>query len=410
MSTANSVLLRNAHYRRLFVARTISNVGNGIAPIALAFGVLALPGSSATSLSIVLTAQAIPLVVMLPFGGVIADRFGRARAIALSDIAMGAVVMTSAVLLITGQATVPLLAALGFVGGLLIGIWWPAFSGLVPDVIGAEEHLQPANAYISVASNAGMIVGSAIGGLLVAFVGAGYAMAIDALTFVIAGCLVFSFRHVSKPHDSGESVVGDLAHGWKVFVSFRWLVAVVAAFSVIVMVMRGAEEVMGPVLAQQEYGGAAGWAVVLGSMSVGLLVGAISATRIRAPRPLVVAISVTFALPVFLVALAFALPLGVVAAAAFAWGVAFEIMGVLWFTTMQKNVPRESLSRVSSYDAMGSLMFGPIGLALAGPLVTAIGLQTSFLIAAGVVTFCLVACLFAPSVRGLRAEPVEVVS
>jgi hypothetical protein len=408
MSSANSVLLRNAQYRRLFVARTISNIGNGIAPIALAFGVLALPGSSATSLSIVLTAQAIPLVVMLPFGGVIADRFGRARAIALSDIAMGVVVMTSAVLLITGHATVPLLAALGFIGGLLIGIWWPAFSGLVPDVVTSEDHLQPANAYISVGSNAGMIVGSAIGGLLVAFVGAGYAMAIDAMTFIIAGFLVFSFRHVSKPNDSGESVVGDLAHGWKVFVSFRWIVVVVAAFSVIVMVMRGAEEVMGPVLAQQEYGGAAGWAVVLGSMSVGLLLGAVSASRIRASRPLVVAISVTFALPVFLVALAFALPLAVVAAAAFLWGVAFEVMGVLWFTTMQKNVPRESLSRVSSYDAMGSLMFGPIGLALAGPLVTIIGLQTSFLIAAGVVALALAACLCAPSVRGLRAEPVEV--
>jgi predicted MFS family arabinose efflux permease len=143
-------------------------------------------------------------------------------------------------------------------------------------------------------------------------------------------------------------------------------------------------------------------------MSVGLLVGAFSASRIRAPRPLVVAISVSFALPLFLVALAFALPLAVVAAFAFVWGVAFEVMGVLWFTTMQKNVPRESLSRVSSYDAMGSLMFGPIGLALAGPLVAAIGLQTSFLIAAVVVTVALTACLLAPSVRGLRAEPVEV--
>jgi MFS family permease len=77
--SVNRALWGNANYRRLFAARTISNLGNGIAPIALAFGVLELPGTTPTSLSLVLAAQAVPLVVMLPIGGVIADRFGRSR-------------------------------------------------------------------------------------------------------------------------------------------------------------------------------------------------------------------------------------------------------------------------------------------------------------------------------------------
>ena len=75
----NRALWGNAYYRRLFGARTISNIGNGIMPIALAFGVLELPGATPTSLSIVLAAQAVPLVIMLPIGGVVADRLGRAR-------------------------------------------------------------------------------------------------------------------------------------------------------------------------------------------------------------------------------------------------------------------------------------------------------------------------------------------
>ena len=396
-------LIGNRQYRRFFVARTISNVGNGVAPIALAFGVLALPGSSPTSLSIVLAAQALPLVVMLPFGGVIADRLGRARVIAVTDIVLSGVVLTVAALFLTGTATIPMLAVLSFIAGVLNGLWFPAFVGLVPDVVRNEEHLQSANAYVSVASNTGLIVGSAIGGVLVAAFGAGIAIAIDGLTFLVAGLLVMSIRHVSVRQDSGESVVGDLVHGWRVFISMRWVVVVVAAFSVVVMVMRGAEEVMGPVLAKESYGGAAGWAVVLGSMSVGLLAGAMVSSRIRTSRPLVVAILGFLALPAWLVTLAFALPLAVVAAFAFLWGVAFEVMGVLWFTALQTNVPREALSRVSAYDAMGSLMFGPIGLALAGPLVSVIGLKEGFLISAAVITIALLLALIPSSVRGLRS-------
>ena len=74
--TSTRALLGNARFRRLFLARTISNIGNGVAPIAIAFGVLSLPGATPTSLSIVLAAQALPLVLVLPIGGVVADRLG----------------------------------------------------------------------------------------------------------------------------------------------------------------------------------------------------------------------------------------------------------------------------------------------------------------------------------------------
>jgi MFS family permease len=397
------ILWGNVHYRRLFAARTISNIGNGIMPIALAFGVLDLPGATPTSLSIVLAAQAIPLVVMLPIGGVVADRLGRARVIAVADIILSAFVFTVAALFATGNATVPLLAGLSFVMGILNGLWWPAMSGLVPDVMGDDEHLQPANAYISVASNGGLIAGNALGGLLVAAFGSGVAIAIDATTFLIAGFLVFTFRHVSKPNKSEESMVGDLVHGWRVFVTFKWVWVITLAFSFIVMVLRGAEEVMGPVLALEAYGGASGWAVVLASMSIGLLVGAVLGSRIRVARPMVFGLLVSLVLPAWLVCLAFALPLPVVAAGAFAWGVAIELFMVLWMTALQTHVPREALSRVMAYDAMGSLMFGPIGLALAGPLVAGAGLEAGFLIAAGVALVALLVPLLSSSVRGLRS-------
>lgn len=389
-------------YRRLFTARTISNVGNGMAPVALAFGVLGLPEGSPTALSIVLAAQAIPLVIFLPIGGVIADRVGRPLMIGLCDMLLFAVVATTGLLFITGNATIPLLVGLQVLAGILNGMWYPAYPGLISDVV-PEEHLQPANAYLSVGSNAGVIIGTAIGGVLVTFVGSGWAIVLDALTFLVAGALVYSFRRLSRPHSSGESPVRDLIEGWRTFISYRWIVAVVVAFSLIVMVMRGAEEVLGPVLADATYGGPAGWSAVLGAMAVGLLIGALVASRLRIERPIAFGMLVCLMLPAWLLTLALAAPLAVIMAGAFAWGVAIELFQVLWFTALQRNVPPESLSRVSSYDAFGSLMFGPVGLALAGPLLMLIPISEAFATAALIAAAATLGALLVPSVWRLRS-------
>ena len=394
-------VLRHKQLQRLLAARVVSNIGNGVAPIALAFGVLALPGATASSLSVVLAAQAIPLIVVLPFGGVIADRLGRARVIAGSDLILGVLVVAMGALFITGTATVPLLAGMSVVAGALNGLWYPAFAGLVPDVV-PDEHLQPANALVSIGSNAGMILGSAIGGVLVTVVGAGPAIALDGCTFIIGGALVASIRQSSRPHDSGESAFSDLVHGWRVFLSYRWVVVIVLAFSFIVLVLRGSEEVLGPVLALQRYGGPAGWSIVLGFMFAGLLVGGIIGSRLRVARPLLVGMLACLTLPAWLLALAFQLPLPIVAFASLCWGLGIELFTVLWNTAMQTHIPREALSRVASYDAFGSLMFGPIGLAVAGPLVAVIGLQGSFLMAAGVAAAAIGASVLSRSVRSLR--------
>jgi predicted MFS family arabinose efflux permease len=393
-------VLRNVEFRRLFWSRAISNVGNGVAPIALAFGVLALPGATPTSLSIVLAAQAIPLVLMLPFGGVIADRLGRARVIMVTDALVSVFVMTMAILFITGHANVPILAILGALSGLLNGMWYPAMSGLTPDVV-PDEQLQSANALVSIATNVGFIAGNALGGVLVALVGPGWAIAIDSLSFVFSAALIYSIRHVAKPHDSGESVMSDLIHGWRVFLSFRWIVVIVGCFSFIVMVWRGAEEVLGPVLALDIYGGPKGWALVMACQGVGLLIGGIAASRVRAGHPLVIGMLVTLALPVWLLLLAAEAPLLLAAAGAFVFGFALELFYVFWLTALQTRVPRESLSRVTSYDALGSMMFGPIGLALAGPLVAVIGLHATFVAGAVVATVAVAASLMFRSVRQL---------
>ena len=143
--------------------------------------------------------------------------------------------------------------------------------------------------------------------------------------------------------------------------------------------------------------------ILLACQSLGLFLGAFLVSKLKVTRPMVFAMSLTFALPALLVFLSLALQLWLIALAALALGIAYESLGILWFTALQTHIPRESLSRVSAYDAMGSLMLGPLGLALAGPLAAAIGLQGAFLIAAAVAFLAIAASLVAPSVRKLRA-------
>lgn len=398
-----STLWQTRHFKKLIVSRAVSNVGNGIMPIALAFGVLHLPGTTPVSLSIVLAAQAVPLVLFLPIGGVFADKLGRARVIAAADLIMAISVMSIAVLFLTGNATVLLLAIIGVINGSLAAFWYPAMSALTPEVV-PDVHLQQANGFIAMAQNGGLIAGSALGGFLVATAGSGVAIAIDALSFALAGYLVFTFRHVSSPSESESGMVDDLVHGWKVFTSYRWIVVIVGAFSMIVMVWRGSEEVMGPVLALEIYGGAAGWSVVLASQAFGLLIGAFLGTRVNPHRPLVFGMVVTAAMPVFMVVLAFQSPLLLVAVAAFFVGISLDVFYVVWITTLQRKVPRDSLSRVMSYDAFGSLLFGPLGLALAGPLIAGAGATIAFGTFAAIAGAAVIGSLMFRSVRSLTVS------
>lgn len=400
-----TALVRNAHYRRLLAARFVSNLGNGMTPIALAFGILDLAGTTPTSLSLVLAAQAVPLVLFLPIGGVVADRLGRARVVGVTDIVLSGFIFLMAALFLTGQVTIPILMAIMVVYGTLAALWYPAMGGLLPDVV-PDEHIQPANAFISVANNGGLIVGAAVGGVLVATLGAGLAIGVDALSFLIAGLLVFSFRRVSSPSGSEESMLGDLTHGWRVFTSYKWVVVVVVSFSVVVMSWRGSQEVLGPVLAKEFYGGAAGWATFMAFEGAGMLAGGLIASRIRPRRPMVFGMLITLALPIVQLMLAFALPLPTVVVGAFVLGVALELFYVIWMVALQTHIPREALSRVNAYDAMGSLMLGPLGLALAGPLVAWIGIQGAFILAAVVSTVPIVVSLFFRSLWSLkRAVP-----
>ncbi|MEY3408270.1 MAG: hypothetical protein RL038_1331 [Actinomycetota bacterium] len=405
--SANQAVVRNRLFQRLFIARTISNFGNGMGPTATAFAVFALPGGDATLLSILLTAQAIPLVALLPIGGVLADRFGRARTIATMDSILSVVVLTIATMFYFEVTNLAILIPLYALTGTLNALWYPAYPGLPADII-EEEHLQVANSYIAFGSNIAMITGAAAGGLLVAFIGGPAAIAVDGLTFAIAGLVVWKLRHTSKRNENPESTFQELKDGWKVFISYKWVVVVVAAFSFIVLAVRATEGVLGPLVAKETLGGAIGWSQVVAAESTGLLLGAIIASRWVPARPIMAGMLITGTATIFIWSLAAGLPLPLVMLAAVTWGIGMETFMIWWITALQTNIPKESIGRVSAYDAFGSLLFGPIGLAIAGPAAVRFGTGPVLWVGGAIVLSAVLASMLSKSVRELPSGSPEV--
>ena len=397
-------VLAHKYVKRLFIARFISNYGNGLGPIAIAFGVLALPNGSANLLGIALGSTAVCFLIMAPFGGVIADKYGRARMVGLTDMLAGVILFVQVYFFAIGD--VPLLVLILVNGGfgILWGVFWPAFAGVLPSVL-PEEALQKGNAINSLVANAGIILGAASAGFLVSGFGAATALAIDAISFFVSGVMIFTFRHVTPRAEITENTVfDDLKHGWQVFRSFRWIVVIVISFSFIVMCWAAAESVLGPLIALEHFNGPKSWSLVITAESAGLIVGALIALKIKPKFPMRFLMISSFTITFYIWTMAKPQSLLLIAFGAFLFGITLDLWGTLWSTALQRKVPRDSLSRVSSFDAMGSMIFKPVGLAIAAPLSVLFGIDNFLLILAGITAVAILVPLLDPTVRNMSYQ------
>ena len=401
-------VLAHKYVKRLFIARFISNFGNGMGPIALAFGILALPNGSANMLGLVLGVTTVLFLIMLPFGGVIADKYGRARMVGLTDMAAGLVLFIQVFYFATGDVPIAVLLITNGFFGLMWGIFWPAFSGLMPAVL-PEAGLQKGNALNAFMHNAGVILGAAAAGLLIDVFGVAFTLAIDAASFFISGLMIFTFRHLTpRAKHTENTMLDDLLHGWRVFLSFRWIVIIVGAFSFIVMCWAAAENILGPLIALEHFNGPKSWSFVITAESAGLIVGSIIAIKVKPKYPLRFLMLSSFTITFYIWSLAKPQSLLMIAFGAFLFGITLDLWGTLWSTALQRKVPRDSLSRVSSFDAMGSMMFRPIGLAIAAPLSTLLGIENFLQILAAITVVAIIVPLLDPQVRNMSYEDMSV--
>lgn len=373
-------LLRKPDIRKLFIAYLISYTGTAMAPIAMAFGVLELTGSTSDS-GIVIAAPTLASIVVLLLGGVLADRTSRQRLMVFAELLAMLAQLAIALLFLMEIATVPVLVLLALINGVAIALNIPAATGMVTQLVEKDE-LQGLNALLGIARNGAITGGAALGGLLVASFGAGITLMLDALSFGLSALLVVSLKPASQTAPEKASFIHDLRLGWKEFTSHTWLWVIVLQFAFVVAALESVIGLLGPAITRNQMGGAADWGFIAASLGAGTLVGGLLAMKINAKYPMRFGTFCVFLLSGIPLALAVPLSVTAIACTAFLAGAGIQIFAVIWYTTLQTKVPNHMLSRVSAYDHLGSIALAPVGIVIAGFLFEKIGAQATLIFAA----------------------------
>ncbi len=397
--------LQEREFRNLYAGQAVSVVGDGLLPVALSFAVLESLGGGAGELGLVLAANALSLAGFALIGGVWADRLSRRRVMLAADATRMVVQAVAAALLIAGGMSVALLAALQVAYGAAEAFFRPAATGLVPETV-SPGRLQQANALLGLTYNAGTVLGPAIGGVLVVLAGPGGAFAFDAATFAVSALFLLRLRVALAPALAARRpFLHDLAEGFREVRARRWLWVTILVSSAWLFLVFAPFYVLGPVVADRDLGGAGAWATILAAYGLGAVAGGTLALRWSPRRPLFTA-ALLFLLEAPAPALlALGAPVWLIAASAALGGASFGVFSALWDTTMQRRVPAAALSRVSSFDWMGSLALLPAGYALAGPAGAALGVDPVLIFAACVAVVLPLAMAADPAIRGLTAAP-----
>ncbi|MGV1050011.1 MAG: MFS transporter [Solirubrobacterales bacterium] len=396
-------VLREPNYRRLFLGRTISLVGDGMAPVAIAFAILGLTGS-ATDLGIVLAAHGLLITALVLVGGVFADRISPRLAMLRADLVRMAAMGAVAALLIAGVAEIWELAVLYAIEGAATAFFNPASNAIVPAVVSAPR-LQEANALLNLSRSLGKIVGPALAGVLLALGSPGAAIAVDAASFGVSALFLLRLKAPRIPFAGEPAFFAELRRGWSEFASRSWLLTVVISAAFTNAIFFPAFQVLGPTVASESLGGSSEWALIAASFGVGALLGGALALSFRPRRPLLIGegMLICLGLPIALLALP-AVPVAI-AFGTLVVGAALSLAEVLYETVTAQQIPQEALSRVAAYDWFGSLALEPLGLVVVGPLAAGIGISTTLWLAAAAITVCQAAVLCVPSVRHLPAGP-----
>ncbi|WP_305783026.1 MFS transporter [Symbioplanes lichenis] len=396
--------LRSPAFRWFFVGRSISMAGSFMSPVALAFGVLGVTGSGAW-LSAVLAAATVPMVATMLIGGAVADRYRRDFVLRLTSFGAGVTQAGVAVVLLTGQRPV-LLLPLAALNGIFQGLTTPALRGILANLVSGRA-LQQAGSLLAAAGNTARILGPGAAGWLTASAGGGWAIAVDAATFLAAAAC---FARISlppraaavPPRAAGEpSMLSALAEGWTYFRTRTWIWSVTLAFAVFNATTTGVWQVLGPVLTSATIG-PEGWGLALGARGAGALLTGLTLVRVpimrRPMTPALTAMALA-ALPLMLLGAGADLPWLVTAS--FVAGVVAEFFTVVWTTITNTHIPERLLSRVGAHDEFWSFLALPLGQVSASALTAVAGPATVALAGAGsgAAAMLLAACV--PALRRL---------
>jgi DHA3 family tetracycline resistance protein-like MFS transporter len=388
--------LRERDFALLWTGMTVSLLGDGIYLVAVAWQVYNL-SNDPTALSLVGLSWTIGMVAFLLTGGVVSDRVERRRVMIGADLVRAAVLLAIGILSVAGVLEVWHLVALVVLFGAGEAFFGPAFGAILPDIVPGEQLIQ-ANALDElVRQSAGRLIGPALGGFVVAALGAGSAFLVDAATFAVSAACISALRVRSLPQTAGgeRSARAELREGLVFVRSQPWLWATLIAAAVSLLMFLGPLEVLLPFVVRNDlHAGAGAFGAILAAAGAGSVVTSLLLSQRGLPRRYLTFMYATWCVGTLpLVGYALGNAVWQLMALSVLYGVCMSAGTLVWATLMQTRVPPGLRGRVHSLDWFASIGLTPVSFALTGPVSKAIGIDAT-LIAAGVVPAVLTAALF----------------
>jgi MFS family permease len=378
--------LRHRDFTLLWSGQTVSMLGDGVFTVTLALETLRVDPHP-IGLSYVLAARLLPAVVFVLLGGAIADRVPRRLAMLGSDIARGAAVAVIAALVATGAIHLAALVVMAFVFGLADAFFFPASTAITPELVPAGL-LVGASALSGTSTQlAQILVGPAVGGVIVGLLGTAWGFGIDAASFAVSAVCLAAMAARPKPATSEESPLRDIVEGLRYCRSQRWLWVSILGAALGNFVAFSPLGALIPLLVQRSlHGGGIALGMVLAAGGLGGLAASLLLGHRGAPRRRVVHLWLGWGLSgVGVVGLGFIPDVWLAAGVAFVIYALDTYGNVLWNPLLQRAVPAAMIGRVASVDYFFSFALSPLGLVAAGAAAEVIGVRAT-LVAGGAIT------------------------
>ncbi len=276
-------LRESRSYRLIFIGQIVSLSGSQLRLVALPYQIFLLTGSSFAVGAIGLF-QAVPLLVLGLFGGVIADAVDRRRLLLITQVGLAIVSLVLAVVTQLGLASVPLLYALTALGACFSALDSPTRASLIPTLV-ERRHMNAAMALNQTAWQVASVVGSALGGIVIARVGLAGAYGIDVVTFAAAFAAVLGMRTAPRVPTERVPVLRSLVEGVRYLGATRILLATMVLD--FLAMFFGSPRALFPYYAERVFHvGPEGLGLLYASMGVGALLAAVaSGWTAREKRP-----------------------------------------------------------------------------------------------------------------------------
>ena len=401
-------VLAHRDFRLLWLGQALSTLGDRLIAVALVLYVTDI--GSPSDVGVVLAAHYTPFILLLLVGGVWADRLPRHRVMVATDLVRFALHALLAALILAGDAEIWQIAAIEALFGATMAFFRPAYTGLLPQTV-PEEDIQAAQALTGITNTISAFLGPALATALVLGLGAGWAFALDALTFLVSAAFLVRLRPRPRGERAArEAMIRELAEGWRAVRERDWVLAIVGVSSLIVLLVLGPLTTLGPAIAGEHYGEPGVYGLLMAAFGGGTLVGSLAAVRWRPRHPLRVAQLFVAMYSASVAAFAAGAPVALALVAFMLGGAGVGIFMVFWETALAEQIPPHLLSRVGAYDWMGSYALIPVAYLLAGPLGESLGAPEVLLAGAAIGTLVELAVLLVPGVWGLKSgTPASVV-